>query len=37
MKSPETDEWPQELRTALIAHIIQHYKFIDPAGAFELS
>lgn len=37
LKSPETDQWNEHQREALLAHVIMHYRFIDPNGAAELA
>jgi hypothetical protein len=37
LKSPEAKHWPEEVRMAKLAHILLHFKFIDPIAAFNLS
>jgi hypothetical protein len=37
LKSPETKSWTPEQRQALIAHVIQHMRYIDPVAAFNLA
>jgi hypothetical protein len=37
LKSPESQKWPPERKQALIAHVVQHMRFIDPIAAYNLS